>query len=90
MITPAQVTGLPLNSVASTAGRQIPALAPFVPLVLALLVDGAARGLDAAGGLRPGLSAFQFLTSNGTAPDGGAPIPGQPARKWSQPAGPPA
>ncbi|MGW1726387.1 L-lactate permease [Streptomyces sp. NPDC002306] len=44
VVTLAQVTGLPLDSVASVVGRQTPLLALLVPLVLVGLVDGR-RGL---------------------------------------------
>lgn len=44
VVTLAQVTGLPLDSVASVVGRQTPLLALVVPLVLIWLVDGR-RGL---------------------------------------------
>ncbi|MFF3938754.1 L-lactate permease [Streptomyces phaeofaciens] len=44
VVTLAQVTGLPLDSVASVVGRQTPLLALAVPLVLVGLVDGR-RGL---------------------------------------------
>ena len=44
VVTHAQVTGLPLDSVASVVGRQTPLLALVVPLVLVWLVDGR-RGL---------------------------------------------
>ncbi|MFB7501057.1 L-lactate permease [Streptomyces sp. NPDC056161] len=44
VVTLAQVTGLPLDSVASVVGRQTPLLALAVPLVLIGLVDGR-RGL---------------------------------------------
>ncbi|MDG9707938.1 L-lactate permease [Streptomyces sp. DH10] len=44
VVTLAQVTGLPLESVASVVGRQTPLLALVVPLVLVWLVDGR-RGL---------------------------------------------
>jgi lactate permease len=44
VVTLAQVTGLPLESVASVVGRQTPLLALVVPLVLVGLVDGR-RGL---------------------------------------------
>ncbi|MGW2516477.1 L-lactate permease [Streptomyces sp. NPDC001617] len=44
VVTLAQVTGLPLDTVASTVGRQTPLLALVVPLVLVGLVDGR-RGL---------------------------------------------
>ncbi|MEV1068517.1 L-lactate permease [Streptomyces sp. NPDC050263] len=44
VVTLAQVTGLPLDTVASVVGRQTPLLALLVPLVLVGLVDGR-RGL---------------------------------------------
>ncbi|MFF5798384.1 L-lactate permease [Streptomyces albogriseolus] len=44
VVTLAQVTGLPLDSVASVVGRQTPLLALVVPLLLVWLVDGR-RGL---------------------------------------------
>ncbi|MFF3752858.1 L-lactate permease [Streptomyces sp. NPDC002018] len=44
VVTLAQVTGLPLDTVASVVGRQTPLLALVVPLVLIGLVDGK-RGL---------------------------------------------
>ncbi|KQW11306.1 L-lactate permease [Streptomyces sp. Root369] len=44
VVTLAQVTGLPLDEVASVVGRQTPLLALVVPLVLVFLVDGK-RGL---------------------------------------------
>ncbi|MEV7991838.1 L-lactate permease [Streptomyces sp. NPDC086077] len=44
VVTLAQVTGLPLEDVASVVGRQTPLLALVVPLVLVALVDGK-RGL---------------------------------------------
>ncbi|MFJ4688690.1 L-lactate permease [Streptomyces sp. NPDC088789] len=44
VVTLAQVTGLPLEDVASVVGRQTPLLAVVVPLVLIWLVDGR-RGL---------------------------------------------
>nr|WP_222109992.1 L-lactate permease [Streptomyces cupreus] len=44
VVTLAQVTGLPLDDVASVVGRQTPLLALVVPLVLVWLVDGR-RGL---------------------------------------------
>ncbi|MFF2654754.1 L-lactate permease [Streptomyces sp. NPDC058045] len=44
VVTLAQVTGLPLDSVASVVGRQTPLLALVVPLILVALVDGR-RGL---------------------------------------------
>jgi lactate permease len=67
VITLAQVTGLPLESVASTVGRQTPFLALFVPLVLVFLVDGR-RGVREA--WVPAVvcgvvfALFQFITSN--------------------------
>ncbi|MFF4247727.1 L-lactate permease [Streptomyces sp. NPDC001822] len=44
VVTLAQVTGLPLDDVASVVGRQTPLLALVVPLILVFLVDGR-RGL---------------------------------------------
>jgi lactate permease len=44
VVTLAQVTGLPLESVSSIVGRQTPLLALFVPLLLVVIVDGK-RGL---------------------------------------------
>lgn len=44
VVTPAQGTGLPLDTVASVVGRQTPLLALVVPLALVGLVDGR-RGL---------------------------------------------
>ncbi|MFF3331390.1 L-lactate permease [Streptomyces sp. NPDC002888] len=44
VVTLAQVTGLPLDSVATVVGRQTPLLALVVPVVLVWLVDGR-RGL---------------------------------------------
>ncbi|WP_327355628.1 L-lactate permease [Streptomyces sp. NBC_01304] len=44
VVTLAQVTGLPLDSVAEVVGRQTPLLALVVPLLLVVLVDGR-RGL---------------------------------------------
>ncbi|MBD3009285.1 L-lactate permease [Streptomyces sp. 5-10] len=44
VVTLAQVTGLPLDSVAAVVGRQTPLLALVVPLLLVALVDGR-RGL---------------------------------------------
>jgi lactate permease len=44
VVTLAQVTGLPLDDVASVVGRQTPLLALVVPLLLVFLVDGR-RGL---------------------------------------------
>jgi lactate permease len=42
--TLAKITGLPVEAISSTVGRQTPILALFVPLVLVFLVDGR-RGL---------------------------------------------
>ncbi|MEV7425027.1 MULTISPECIES: L-lactate permease [unclassified Streptomyces] len=67
VVTLAQVTGLPLDTVASVVGRQTPLLALVVPLVLVWLVDGR-RGLRET--WRPALAcgvAFavaQFVASN--------------------------
>lgn len=67
VVTLAQVTGLPLDSVASVVGRQTPLLALVVPLVLVWLVDGR-RGLRET--WLPALvcgvafAAAQFLASN--------------------------
>ncbi|MEU5897650.1 MULTISPECIES: L-lactate permease [Streptomyces] len=44
VVTLAQVTGLPLDTVATVVGRQTPLLALVVPLLLVVLVDGR-RGL---------------------------------------------
>lgn len=44
VVTLAQVTGLPLDDVATVVGRQTPLLAVVVPLILVFLVDGR-RGL---------------------------------------------
>lgn len=44
VVTLAQVTGLPLDTVATVVGRQTPLLALIVPLLLVFLVDGR-RGL---------------------------------------------
>lgn len=67
VVTLAQVTGLPLDSVASVVGRQTPLLAVVVPLVLVGLVDGK-RGLREtwAPALACGLAfgAAQFVASN--------------------------
>ena len=67
IITLAQVSGLPLNQVASMVGRQTPLLAVFVPLVLVFIVDGR-RGLREAWvpALGCGLvfALAQFATSN--------------------------
>ncbi len=67
VITLAQVTGLPLDVVSSTVGRQTPLLALFVPLVLVFIVDGR-RGVREA--WLPAVvcgvvfAVGQFLTSN--------------------------
>ena len=67
VITLAQVTGQPLDTMASMVGRQTPVLALFVPLVLLLLIDGK-RGLREAWvpalvcGVAFGVA--QFLVSN--------------------------
>ncbi|WP_028924810.1 L-lactate permease [Pseudonocardia acaciae] len=67
VITLAQVSGLPLELVASVVGRQTPVLALFVPLVLVFLVDGR-RGLRQAWvpALTCGVvfAVGQFVTSN--------------------------
>ncbi|MFJ1600976.1 L-lactate permease [Streptomyces sp. NPDC088261] len=67
VVTLAQVTGLPLDSVASVVGRQTPLLALVVPLVLVGLVDGR-RGLRETWvpALACGLAfaAAQFAASN--------------------------
>lgn len=67
VVTLAQVTGLPLDSVASVVGRQTPLLAVVVPLVLVALVDGR-RGLREtwAPALACGLAfgAAQFAAAN--------------------------
>ncbi|HET6861142.1 MAG TPA: L-lactate permease [Streptomyces sp.] len=67
VVTLAQVTGLPLDTVASVVGRQTPLLALVVPLVLVWLVDGR-RGLREtwAPALACGFAfaAAQFLASN--------------------------
>jgi len=63
----AGVTGLPLNDLASMAGRQTPFIAVLVPLILVFLVDGL-RGLRQTwpvalvAGLVFGVA--QFITSN--------------------------
>ena len=63
----AGVTGLPLNDLASMAGRQTPFMAVLVPLILVFLVDGR-RGLRQTwpvalvAGLVFGVA--QFITSN--------------------------
>lgn len=67
VITLANVTGLPLDLVASMVGRQTPLLALFVPLVLVFIVDGR-RGVREA--WVPAIACGvvfaigQFLTSN--------------------------
>ncbi|MGH4029929.1 L-lactate permease [Actinomycetota bacterium Odt1-20B] len=67
VVTLAQVTGLPLDSVASVVGRQTPLLALVVPLLLVGLVDGR-RGLRDtwAPALACGIAfaAVQFAASN--------------------------
>ncbi|MBN6033289.1 L-lactate permease [Amycolatopsis sp. 195334CR] len=67
VVTLAQVTGLPLESVSSIVGRQTPLLAVVVPLLLVLIVDGK-RGLREtwAPALTCGLAFgfVQFLASN--------------------------
>lgn len=67
VITLAQVTGLPLDVLSSTVGRQTPLLALFVPLVLVFIVDGK-RGLREAWVPAVGCGVVfalgQFLTSN--------------------------
>ncbi|MFG2194008.1 L-lactate permease [Streptomyces sp. NPDC048639] len=40
VITLAQITGLPLEDISSTVGRQTPVLAAIVPVLLVFLVDG--------------------------------------------------
>jgi len=57
IITLSQVSGLPLNQVASMVGRQTPLLAVFVPLVLVFIVDGR-RGLREAWVPAPGSTVF--------------------------------
>lgn len=67
VITLAQVTGQPVDTMAAYVGRQTPVLAVFVPLVLLLLIDGK-RGLREA--WAPALvcgiafAVAQFLVSN--------------------------
>ncbi|GGX61366.1 L-lactate permease [Streptomyces minutiscleroticus] len=67
VVTLAQVTGLPLETVSSVVGRQTPLLALVVPLLLVALVDGR-RGLREtwAPALVCGLAfaVAQFLASN--------------------------
>jgi lactate permease len=67
VITLAQVTGLPLNDVASMVGRQTPFLALFVPLVLVFLVDGRKGVREAwvpAAVAGVVFAVVQFVTSN--------------------------
>jgi lactate permease len=67
VITLSELTGLPLEEVSSTVGRQTPMLAAVVPLLLVFLVDGR-RGVKQtwwpalACGLSFGVA--QFVTSN--------------------------
>lgn len=67
VVTLAQVTGLPLESVASVVGRQTPLLALVVPLLLVVLVDGR-RGLREtwlpALACGTAFAAAQFVASN--------------------------
>ncbi|MEU7153091.1 L-lactate permease [Streptomyces sp. NPDC045470] len=67
VVTLAQVTGLPLDTVAPVVGRQTPLLALVVPLLLVFLVDGR-RGLREtwAPALACGLAfaAVQFAAAN--------------------------
>ncbi|WP_328317787.1 L-lactate permease [Streptomyces sp. NBC_00388] len=67
VVTLAQVSGLPLHSVASVVGRQTPLLAVVVPLLLVAIVDGR-RGLREtwAPALVCGIAfaAAQFAASN--------------------------
>ncbi|ATL28212.1 L-lactate permease [Streptomyces formicae] len=67
VVTLAQVTGLPLDAVATVVGRQTPLLALVVPLLLVVLVDGR-RGLREtwAPALACGFAfaAAQFAASN--------------------------
>lgn len=67
VVTLAQVTGLPLDTVAAVVGRQTPLLALVVPLLLVFLVDGR-RGLREtwAPALACGLAfaAVQFAAAN--------------------------
>ncbi len=71
VVTLAQVTGLPLEQVASIVGRQTPLLALVVPLLLVIIVDGK-RGLKDTWlpalvcGVAFGL--VQFLASNFVSP----------------------
>jgi lactate permease len=65
--TLAKITGLPVDAISSTVGRQTPVLALFVPLVLVFMVDGR-RGLRqcwlpaAVAGVV--FAAGQFVSSN--------------------------
>ena len=67
VITLANVSGLPLDAVASMVGRQTPFLALFVPLVLVFIVDGI-RGVREAWvpavGCGVVFAISQFVTSN--------------------------
>ncbi|MCH6159132.1 L-lactate permease [Streptomyces marispadix] len=67
VITLAELTGLPLEDVSSTVGRQTPLLAAVVPVLLVFLVDGK-RGVRQTWwpALACGLSfaVAQFVTSN--------------------------
>jgi lactate permease len=67
VITLANVSGLPLDEVASMVGRQTPFLALFVPLVLVFIVDGM-RGVREAWVPAVGCGVVfaigQFVTSN--------------------------
>ncbi|MFG2141687.1 L-lactate permease [Streptomyces sp. NPDC048650] len=67
VVTLAQVTGLPLDDVASVVGRQTPLLALLVPLLLVVLVDGR-RGLREtwvpALACGAAFAAVQFLAAN--------------------------
>lgn len=71
VVTLAQVTGLPLDSVASVVGRQTPLLALLVPLILVWLVDGR-RGLREtwipALACGVAFAAAQFAASNYVSP----------------------
>lgn len=67
VVTLAQVTGLPLDDVATVVGRQTPLLALVVPLILVFLVDGR-RGLREtwipALGCGVAFAVAQFAASN--------------------------
>ncbi|TNC22373.1 L-lactate permease [Amycolatopsis alkalitolerans] len=71
VVTLAQVSGIPLDTVSSIVGRQTPLLAVFVPLLLVIIVDGR-RGLREA--WQPALvcglafGAVQFGASNFVSP----------------------